>query len=81
MKNSMNPKVVKITAKCSDLCFAQVIDGNGNVIAKHDGYVPEFMPGEHYGDYVELEIDIKTGKLLNWKPGSYLHKFIKENEV
>jgi hypothetical protein len=81
MKNSMNPAVVKVTAKCSDLCFTQVVDANDNVIAEHDGYVPEFMPGEHYGDYVELKIDIATGKLLNWKPGSYLHKFIKQNEV
>ena len=81
MKNSMDPKIVKINAKCSDLCFTEVLAGNGNVIAEHDGYVPEFMPGEHYGDYVELKIDIETGKLLNWKPGSYLHKFIKQNEV
>jgi len=81
MKNSMDPKIVKINAKCSDLCFTEVLDGNGNVIAEHDGYVPEFMPGEHYGDYVELKIDIETGKLLNWKPGPYLHKFIKQNEV
>jgi len=25
------------------------------------------MPEEHYGDYVELEIDIETGVILNWK--------------
>jgi len=81
MKNSMNPAVVKVSAKCVDRCFVQVEDSFGNVIAEHDGYVPEFMPGEHYGDYVELKIDIATGMILNWNPGSYLHKFIKQNEV
>ena len=81
MKNSMSPAVVKIVAKCSDLCDTTVVDANGNTIAYHDGYVPEFMPGEHDGDYVMLDIEIKTGRILNWKPGSGLHKFIKQNEV
>lgn len=26
------------------------------------------MPGQHYGDYVILDIDLDTGKILNWKP-------------
>lgn len=76
----MTPSIVKVTAKCSDLCFVQVCDAKGNTIAEHDGYVPEFMPGEHFGDYIELEIDVKSGKILNWKPGPYLHKFIKQNK-
>ena len=25
------------------------------------------MPGKHYGDYVELEIEVATGKIINWK--------------
>jgi hypothetical protein len=29
--------------------------------------VPDFMPGEHYGDYVMLDVDIDTGKITNWK--------------
>jgi len=43
----------------------QVIDQD-KVVYEHDGYVPGFMPGEHYGDYIELDIDVKTGKILNW---------------
>ena len=38
------PKTVHICAKCSDLCFSQVLDEGGAVIAEHDGYVPDFMP-------------------------------------
>jgi hypothetical protein len=26
------------------------------------------MPGEHYGDYVELAINIETGQILEWTP-------------
>jgi len=58
---------ISIVAKCSDLCFTELKDKNGRVIASHNGYVPDFMPGEHYGDYIQLEIDIVSGRLLNWK--------------
>lgn len=64
----MKIKTISISAKCSDLCFATAQDKDGNQVGNdHDGYVPEFMPGEHYGDYVMLDIDIDTGKILNWK--------------
>ena len=33
----------------------------------YDGYVPNFFPDEHFGDYVMLDIDVKSGKILNWK--------------
>jgi hypothetical protein len=58
---------IYISAKCSDLCYAELKTDKGQVVASHDGYVPALMPGEHYGDYVELEIDLETGVILNWK--------------
>jgi len=63
-------KTIRICAKCSDQCFVSLIDAADNTIAEHDGYVPDFMPGEHYGDYVELDIDRDTGRILNWKKPS-----------
>lgn len=57
---------INISAKCSDLFWYEIIDDNGNTVSEKDGYVPSFMPGEHYGDYVMLEIDPKTGQILNW---------------
>ena len=57
---------IYINAKCSDRCYAQLTDGEGKVVAQHDGYVPALMPDEHYGDYVSLEIDLETGTILNW---------------
>lgn len=59
-------KTINITAKCSDM-FAANLKEDGKIIGEYDGYVPDFMPGNHYGDYVELQIDIDTGKILNWK--------------
>jgi hypothetical protein len=62
--------ILKISAKCSDLFSATVMNENGRIMGIYDGYVPKFMPGEHFGDYVELDIDLQTGKILNWKAPS-----------
>lgn len=59
-------RILDITAKCRDLFSCRLIE-DGNVTKDYDGYVPEFMPGEHWGDYVELQIDIDTGQIVNWK--------------
>lgn len=56
-----------MNAKCADLFWARFSDAAGNALGEYEGYVPDFMPGEHYGDYVELEVDLKTGQILNWK--------------
>jgi hypothetical protein len=72
---------VSISAKCSDLCFVSVEDGKGNLLVDgYDGYVPAFMPDEHYGDYVILDIDVKTGKILNWRKeaSKLVQQFVKE---
>ncbi len=63
-------EIIEITAKCSDLCSAVATNKAGDTIQAGDGYVPDFMPGEHYGDYVILEIEVATGKILNWKTPS-----------
>lgn len=60
---------IKICAKCSDMFSAQLIE-DGKRIGEYNGYVPKWFPNpnvQHYGDYVELEIDIATGKIVNWK--------------
>lgn len=59
-------KTLRISAKCSDLCNVQALGANDTEIAEGDGYVPSFMPEEHYGDYVHLDIDVATGRILNW---------------
>lgn len=60
-------KTITISAKCSDLCHVQAYNEHGAEMATNGGYVPNFMPAEHYGDYVMLDIDVATGQILNWK--------------
>jgi hypothetical protein len=45
-------------------------NGRESIVGEYDGYVPDFFPGQHFGDYVELEIDVDTGMILNWKKPS-----------
>ena len=59
-------KTINFSAKCSDLFSAQLREGS-DFLGGYDGYVPDFFPGQHYGDYVQMDIDIATGKILNWK--------------
>lgn len=64
----VNAKTLSIYTKVSDRFTAQLISSTGAVIKdQDDGYVPSFMPGDHYGDYIILEIDIDTGMVTNWK--------------
>jgi hypothetical protein len=57
---------IYISAKCSDMCDAVLYDNNGYALKYHDGYVPDIIPNS-YNDYVELDIELETGKILNWK--------------
>jgi hypothetical protein len=59
--------VLSISAKCSDMYSHTLTKKNGDTV-EYDGYVPSFFPGEHYGDYIMLDIDPYTGQILNWKP-------------
>jgi hypothetical protein len=57
--------ILKVYAKTSDCFAASLMDAEGNELKDYDGYVPGFMPGEHYGDYLILDIELATGKILN----------------
>ena len=59
---------LSISAKCSDLYSHTIYDRYGKVYREYSGYVPSFMPGQHFGDYIELDINPYTGKILNWTP-------------
>jgi len=60
------PKKMYLNAKVMSGCNASFMDKDGQVIKFYDGAVPKFMPEEHWGDYIRLEIDLKTGRILNW---------------
>ena len=58
---------IRLHVKCTDYFTAHIHDKEGDELGgQDDGYVPSFFPGEHYGDYIILNIDLKSGKILNW---------------
>lgn len=63
--------VLKVTAKCSDAFWMGLREKYGKTLLKeYDGYVPAWFPNpesDNDGDYVNLIIDIETGRILNWK--------------
>lgn len=74
-------KEIRIHIKVSDSFAASINDQFGEEIAvQEDGYVPDFMPGQHYGDYLILNIDLDTGVVTNWnKPTQEeIESFIKK---
>ena len=64
----VNAKTLKIFTKPVDSGTYVLVDAEGAEIKSRDGYVPHLIPGDHYGDYLNLEIDLETGRILNWKP-------------
>ena len=60
-------RVLKVCAKTVDRFTSRLFIDGVQKGGDYDGYVPDFFPEEHDGDYVELDIDIDTGQILNWK--------------
>lgn len=66
-KIKVDAKILKVHIKISDRFCADLFDAQGELIGSvEDQYVPSFFPGEHFGDYVILDIDINTGQITNW---------------
>ena len=46
---------IRTNYKTSDECVIKFETAQGELI-RYEGYVPLFLPGDHYGDYIELSI-------------------------
>ncbi|CAM0052449.1 RecE-like recombination exonuclease [Vibrio phage D478] len=65
------PSVVSVHVKVTDRGCYDFKDANGKSLADlKEEYVPDFFPGEHYGDYLILDIELATGRILNWRAPS-----------
>jgi hypothetical protein len=76
-------KELRLYCKVCDRFAASLHDQNGESLHdQEDGYVPGFMPGEHFGDYLILNIDIDTGQITNWQQptAEQLQIFIGDEE-
>lgn len=69
-------RILTVTAKCSDLCATKFTDENGKE-TESDSYVPENI-GIGGGDYIELEIDVETGMIINFPVGMPNENIVKE---
>jgi hypothetical protein len=79
----VNAKELRIHLKVSNSFCAHIHADSGEELGgQDDGYVPKFMPGEHYGDYVILNIDLDTGQITNWKApkAEEVEEFIRGDE-
>ena len=71
--------ILKVCAKCSDLCSMELLADDKTELGNYSGYVPVWLPNtnvKHYSNYVELTIDTTTGKIIDWTPPT--KKQIKE---
>lgn len=78
----VNAKEVQLYMKVRDEFSCSIVDQDKKNIHSYEGYVPSFMPGEHYGDYLILNIDLDTGQVTNWKTPTpeEIEQFIKGEE-
>lgn len=79
---NVEAKTLNLYCKIRDCFTATLVDQDGVTLKEYDGYVPNFMPGDHYGDYLILDIDIDTGQITNWKTPSRekIEQFIRGEE-
>lgn len=56
-----------ISAKCSDCCYSALYNDKDEMVTEKDGYVPYFR-GIGGDDYVEIEVDLTTDKLMGFTP-------------
>jgi len=64
---NVDVKTLKLHLKVCDQCYFGIDDARGDEVLDCEGYVPDFFPGQHHGDYVQFDIDLETGKIINWE--------------
>ncbi len=79
----VDAKELRIHMKVCDQFCGEVVDQNGQTIGgKEDVYVPDFMPEQHFGDYLILNIDLESGRITNWKQptADQIEAFVSDKE-
>ena len=66
-QDPVDVKEIRVHIKVCDGFDGAFVDAQGKTLRDYEGYVPDFFPGDHYGDYLILNIDLETGQILNWK--------------
>lgn len=66
IENWLFKRPMSISRKVRDECHLELIQEDG-YIDSYRGYVPDFFPSEHWGDYIILQITAE-GKIKGWHP-------------
>ena len=66
VKKKVKVNIMNIYMKVKDTFYCTIRTEDNKYVAEYEGYVPHFFPEEHYGDYLDLKIDMETGQILNW---------------
>lgn len=56
-----------VGGKCSDMAWYYINNENGETVKDGEGYAP-YIKGVSDGDYIEIEVDNETGKVIGWVP-------------
>jgi hypothetical protein len=63
----VNAKTLSLMCKVSDRFTCDINDPEGNYVGGYNGYVPDFLSGSSGEDYLDLDIDLETGRIVNWR--------------
>jgi hypothetical protein len=77
----MNKLTIFVQGKCSDLGYTAIYKDD-DIVFEKDGYIPRSL-GIGGGDYIELEIDVETGMVVNWgseRVKATIAKLIEDND-
>ena len=72
VEQKVQVKTVSVHVKvCDRGCYEFKTPTGTTLKSLDEDYVPDFFPGDHYGDYLILDIDLETGLITNWnRPSS-----------
>jgi hypothetical protein len=81
VQNWLFDKAIETDIQTRDECYIKFEHENG--IVSYRGYVPDFFPGKHYGDFIYLKISatgvVKGLKVSDEKIEKFLRKMKKYN--
>ena len=67
VQQKISVSTVTVHVKVGDRGFYEFKSPDGTSLKElQEDYVSDFFPGDHYGDYLILDIDLETGQIKNW---------------
>jgi len=66
VENWLYRRAISISCKVRDECHLEFMQADGHIDG-YQGYVPDFFPSEHFGDYIIFPITA-DGKIEGWQP-------------